>query len=111
MGMQKYVQVGLALVMVLVGGIFHSAQATPTIRSVEVEPRPNGVERLIFKADSMLVARKAYGLANPDRIVIDLPTVKGAGVKLPAGYRGALVKSIRFGQFDTSTSRIVVDLQ
>ena len=53
---------------------------------------------------------RAFALANPDRVVIDMPEVSwrlGAPPR-PSGF-GA-VKSYRYGQFRAGNSRMVIDL-
>ncbi|HJS44847.1 MAG TPA: N-acetylmuramoyl-L-alanine amidase [Rhizomicrobium sp.] len=53
---------------------------------------------------------RAFALANPDRVVIDLPEVSwrlGAPPR-PSGY--GPVKSYRYGQFRAGNSRMVIDL-
>jgi N-acetylmuramoyl-L-alanine amidase len=79
------------------------------IGGVAVEQGAGGIERLRFATDSVVTPTKVFTLGNPDRVVIDLPALRATGITLPVGYRGALVRGIRFGQFDAATSRIVVD--
>jgi N-acetylmuramoyl-L-alanine amidase len=56
-------------------------------------------------------SHKIFTLGNPDRLVVDVPSVAGTpNINLPASYKGTLIKSIRFGRFDASTSRFVFDL-
>jgi hypothetical protein len=53
---------------------------------------------------------RAFALASPDRVVIDMPEVScrlGAPPR-PSGY--GPVKSYRFGQFRVGNSRMVIDL-
>ncbi len=87
------------------------AYAVPVLSEVTVALQPGGGERLSFKTNTPVTPRKAFALADPDRIVIDLPSVKAAGIALPNDYRGDLIRAIRFGQFDPQTSRLVVDLK
>lgn len=55
---------------------------------------------------------KVFTLANPDRLVVDVPSVAGKPpVGLPGSYKGDLIKSVRFAQFNPQTSRFVFDLQ
>jgi N-acetylmuramoyl-L-alanine amidase len=57
-------------------------------------------------------AHKVFTLANPDRLVVDIPAVSGRhNLSLPAAYKGNLIKAARFGQFDPETSRFVFDLK
>jgi N-acetylmuramoyl-L-alanine amidase len=53
---------------------------------------------------------RAFSLANPDRVVIDMPEVSfrlGAPPR-PSGFGS--IKSYRYGQFRTGNSRMVIDL-
>ncbi len=55
--------------------------------------------------------RKIFTISNPDRLVVDLPSVdKKHNVSLPDDYSGKLIKAARLGQFDQKTSRFVFDL-
>jgi N-acetylmuramoyl-L-alanine amidase len=80
------------------------------ITGMAIEQGQGGIERLRFNTDQVVTPLKVFTLGNPDRVVIDLPPLRATGVAVPPGYNGALVKSVRFGQFDGATSRIVVDL-
>lgn len=52
---------------------------------------------------------KTLSLAGPDRLVVDLPASRAkAGLRLPAG--AGIVRSVRTGQPDPNTLRIVFDL-
>jgi N-acetylmuramoyl-L-alanine amidase len=65
--------------------------------------------RLVIELSDPLNLR-AFALANPDRVVIDMPEVSwrlGAPPR-PSGF-GA-VKSYRYGQFRAGNSRMVIDL-
>lgn len=54
---------------------------------------------------------KVFIVNNPERLVVDVPSMKAeSDIALPSGYKGKLVKEIRFGQFSPETSRFVFDL-
>lgn len=56
-------------------------------------------------------AYKVFTLANPDRLVIDVPAIgKSVSPELPDDYDGALIKKVRYGQFNPTTSRFVCEL-
>ncbi|MBY0355827.1 MAG: N-acetylmuramoyl-L-alanine amidase [Rickettsiales bacterium] len=76
--------------------------------SVQVEPRS---EFVVFHLNGAVEQQKMFRLQNPERLVIDLSKVENSGVQLPADYRGRLLNTIRFGQFDEDTSRIVIELR
>lgn len=85
-----------------------SALASDVLKTtVQTERR---AEFIVFHVNGPVRQQKLFRLQNPERVVIDVDTVDGAGVQLPADYRGALLRNIRFGQFDTDTSRIVIEL-
>lgn len=55
--------------------------------------------------------RKVFTIGNPDRLVIDIPsTLARHTISLPVDYKGKLIKSARFAQFSSKTSRFVFDL-
>ncbi len=81
-----------------------------SITGVAVEAT-GGQERIVFTTDQSVPVEKRFLLPNPDRVVIDIPTVAATGIVLPVGYKGGLIGNIRFGQFDPDTSRLVIDLR
>ncbi len=107
--MRRIISVFL-LTLTVVLGLAAQAESTATLEAFAIEAGENNAELLKFEANLPVVPRKAFALSGPDRVVIDLPKVTAPGLKLPEDYAGQLVKSIRFGQFDASTSRLVLDL-
>ncbi|MBA4274623.1 MAG: N-acetylmuramoyl-L-alanine amidase [Alphaproteobacteria bacterium] len=96
----------LSLLWVL-GGV--DVYAASRIQGVVIEQTVGG-ERLILQSDVPLQHAKLLRLSGPDRVVIDFQTLGASSVVLPPeGSR--LVSGIRFGQFDTATSRVVLDLK
>lgn len=81
------------------------------ILGVSIEQGAGGVERLRFSTDQAITPTKLFTLAGPDRVVIDIPTAKTNAAVLPASYPTNLIKNIRFGQFDMTTTRIVIDMK
>jgi len=49
-------------------------------------------------------------LKNPDRIVIDMPGVKGPSGQQKDAVNKGVLKSIRYAQFDAATARVVLDV-
>lgn len=78
-------------------------------KAMAVEVIGDQAETLFQLTLSRGVTAEVYTLANPYRVIIDLPDV---GFDLPAGAgrdaRG-LVSSFRYGQFDEGKARIVLD--
>jgi N-acetylmuramoyl-L-alanine amidase len=89
-------------------GVAPFAVAQPVVKGGTVELAPNGVERIILK--SQAAPLKTFTLQNPDRAVIDLPGGIINPIALPPEYKGSLLKAIRYGRFNPTTSRVVFDL-
>jgi N-acetylmuramoyl-L-alanine amidase len=74
----------------------------------------DGGARLTFDLSAPVEGR-AFALADPDRIIVDVPEVNfqvdpAIGRPEPGRALGALVKSFRFGLLGPGKSRIVIDL-
>ena len=63
--------------------------------------------RLVFTTDNRVQPR-AQMITNPTRIVIDLPGIKlgQPNINRPIGN---IVRSVRIGQFDAETTRLVIE--
>lgn len=102
---------GLALLAGQAGGA--RAEAGPTARPVATDGRLAGDDqrtRLVIDLTAATLI-KAFTLADPYRVVIDLPEV---AFQLPekAGQEGrGLISAYRFGIFAPGRSRIVVDVK
>lgn len=80
----------------------------PIVMSARIGEHQDRTRLVIELSDP--VNLRAFALANPDRVVIDLPEVSwrlGAPPR-PSGY--GPVKSYRYGQFRAGNSRMVIDL-
>jgi N-acetylmuramoyl-L-alanine amidase len=86
------------------------AFAQARIGGISVEVTAEGGELVRLSGDGALAPKKAFALTNPSRIVIDLPRIEGKNIALPKDYSGNLIRAVRFGQFDATTSRIVLDV-
>ncbi|TYQ16278.1 UNVERIFIED_CONTAM: N-acetylmuramoyl-L-alanine amidase [Acetivibrio alkalicellulosi] len=53
---------------------------------------------------------KIQRISNPDRIVVDFPNTQISGVQSNIDVSSDFVKSIRTGQFDAGTARVVLDV-
>lgn len=99
---QQYL-LGLAL---LAGLCWNLAQASE-IKGLRLDTGATGT-RAELKLDRE-ASFQLISLANPDRLVVDLPGTRLApGVKFPAS--GGLIRSVRHGQPVPGTTRIVFDL-
>jgi len=93
------------------------APAAPANPPVAVDARladEGGTAKLTFDLSAPVEAR-AFSMADPDRIVIDVPEVNfqvdPAAGRAPQGHAlGQIVKSFRFGSLGPGKSRIVIDL-
>lgn len=98
-----------AFVCLLVAVVGASAQATPSLTGARIVQQGD-LTRLTLDL-SQPVAFEVLSLAKPDRVLIDLPTVRWALGKrsIVIGHSG--VARLRFGQFTRDASRIVLDLE
>lgn len=85
------------------------AAAQAVVHQLEVESAP-GVDRVnLYLSDA--VVYKSFGLDNPPRIVVDMPTVEWQASRgLSPEYKGEVLDSIRVAQFNPTTTRMVFDL-
>lgn len=77
-----------------------AAQSVSAISGVSVEVSAAGSELVKFRGQGVGQPRKAFTLANPNRVVIDIDRIPSTSLSLPKNYAGKLIKSIRFGQFN-----------
>ena len=105
----------LILGLTLVAGAFGAATAQPSApqRTIALDVRLAGDAnrtRLVIDLNKKIEAR-VYTIADPRRVVIDLPEVS---FDLPVGAgnqsRG-LIAAFRYGQFAPGKARIVIDLR
>src|SRR5690606_29879212 len=92
-----------ALLAALLWNLAHAAE----IRAIELHTGPTGT-RAELRVDGETEYR-LISLANPDRLVVDLPASRAAG-KLALPAPAGVVKAVRRGQPEPGTLRIVFDL-
>ncbi|MHC9084422.1 N-acetylmuramoyl-L-alanine amidase [Luteimonas sp. RIT-PG2_3] len=99
----QQILLGLALIAALCWNLAHASE----IKDLRVSVGPTGT-----RAEVQLNAQVEYKvitLANPHRLVIDIPDSKlAASLKAPAG--AGVIRSVRSGQPVPGTTRIVFDL-
>lgn len=80
----------------------------PMVMSARIGEHQDRTRLVIELSDP--VNLRTFALANPDRVVIDMPEVSWrlGAPPLPSGF-GA-IKSYRYGQFRAGNSRMVIDL-
>jgi N-acetylmuramoyl-L-alanine amidase len=85
-----------------------TAASTPVVLNARIGEHPDRTRFVIEVSDPMAV--RVFTLANPDRVVIDMPEVlwRLSGPQKPTGM-GA-VKSYRYGLYRPGDSRFVIDL-
>src|SRR5690554_4780701 len=97
----------LLLGLALVAGLVLNVATASELNALRLDGGPTGTRaELILGGQAEF---KVISLANPDRLVIDLPGSRLAnGFKLPAP--AGLVKAVRSGQPEPGVTRIVFDL-
>ena len=85
----------------------HDAVAKPTVTAVRIGEYPSKTRFVIELSER--VTFRAFTLAMPYRVVIDLPEVDW---RLPddAARKGGLITDLRFGLFSDGASRVVLDV-
>jgi len=98
----------LTLVLVaLVAAPVIGAAAQPTVLEARIGVEPHQTRFVLELSEA--VDFKLFSLDNPPRIVLDLPPVEWA-IGEGASPGDGLIKRFRFGRFDPTTSRLVLDL-
>ncbi len=98
----------LAVLTVSAALFSHSLQARPTIKGARVGQFADATRFVLDLSEN--TAFRIYTLADPYRLVLDLPGAGWALGKKSLALHQGLVETVRFGQFQTETARIVVDL-
>lgn len=104
--MRRYL-LGFLLGIVLMG---LSTGSLAQIKGLRVESGAGGAEVLSFQSQTPITPKKSFVLENPNRVVVDMPAMAASSVSLPTTYTSGLVKSIRIARFDTTTTRLVIDV-
>lgn len=96
--------------LALIFTLLFASTAFAAVSSVDVQLGA-GKERIVLHSDVKLAHKKLFLLEKPDRLVIDFPATDAPNAALPAGYKGNVLNAIRFGRFDSETTRVVLDLK
>jgi N-acetylmuramoyl-L-alanine amidase len=86
-----------------------AALAAPEVRDMRIGAHP-GKTRFVLDLSEPIPYR-AFTLADPFRVVVDLPEVEWLAGDLPAGISTGAVQAMRFGRFEPGTMRIVLDVK
>lgn len=84
------------------------ALAAPTVKSVRVGEHDQMTRLVLDLTDS--ADFKIFTLADPDRVVIDMPSAHWAPAERTLAIGRAGVTQVRFGHFTREVSRLVFDL-
>lgn len=86
-----------------------SAQAVE-LRDISVDAQGEK-EQVHITMDAPYPPLSVFTLNNPPRVVIDVPAMENPeAIALPSRYRGEWIQRIRGGQFNPTTTRIVLDV-
>jgi len=97
---------GRSLLIAAAGGLITATSAiADTLSTWRFDAQQNQLE---FATDQS-VQPVAQLVPNPDRVVIDLPGIRLKRPKIDQPV-GGTIKSVRIGQFNASTTRLVVEL-
>lgn len=96
----------ILLGLALLAGLLWSVAEASEIKHLRLDTGATGTRAEVTLTQE--TEFKVITLANPDRLVIDLPGVKLGGAKLPAP--AGLVRAVRSGQPQPGVTRIVFDL-
>ncbi len=106
--MVRYVQKLLILFLGMALFGLPSAYAQPLLTL-----RTQGGQQEVSLQLPIVNAPHIFTVDHPDRLVVDVHNITRAqlaGLTLPANYQGGIVKTMRIGQFDAKTVRIVFEL-
>lgn len=84
------------------------AAAAPAVMSARIGEHADRTRLVLELSDP--VALRAFSLANPNRVILDLPEVAWRMGNPPVPSGRGLIKAYRYGVFRTGSSRMVIDL-
>ena len=104
----------LAILIVITFLLLSVGTSTSDAMSAKVEDLriglKNSTTRLVIEVDQK-ISPYVFGLANPYRIVIDLPKVNFVLPNQRFSIRGGVIDRLRYGAFRPESSRLVLDLK
>ncbi len=92
------------LALIFAGG---AARGEATLDGIRIGAHPDKTRIVLDLTDT--VKFKIFTLADPYRIVVDLPELKVGTAETASQRHRGLIKGYRFGQFKPGNSRLVVD--
>jgi N-acetylmuramoyl-L-alanine amidase len=85
------------------------AGPTPVVMSARIGEHADRTRLVIELSDP--VALRAFSLANPNRVILDMPEVAWRMQAPPVPSGRGLIQDYRYGLFRVGTSRMVIDLR
>lgn len=84
------------------------AGPAPVVMSARIGEHADRTRLVLELSDPINI--RAFSLANPNRVILDLPEVAWRMGVAPVPSGRGLIKSYRYGMFRTGNSRMVIDL-
>lgn len=98
----------LAAASVILNGAATDATAATSASAIRIGEHPDKT-RIVIDLNAG-VKHKVYRLADPYRIVVDLPEIDWARTKKGRLLKDGIIRGLRYGRFRPGESRIVFDL-
>ena len=98
----------LALCLALAAPAAPAAWAQPMVSQVRIGEHPDKTRFVMELSEAPRY--RVFTLADPFRVVIDLPELRWAPGRGEGDQKGGLIAAMRFGLFAPGTSRVVLDL-
>ena len=99
----------LALCLALAAPAAPAAWAQPMVSQVRIGEHPDKTRFVMELSEAPRY--RVFALADPFRVVIDLPELRWAPGRGEGDQKGGLIAAMRFGLFAPGTSRVVLDLR
>ena len=107
--MIRFCRVLICVLTLFMAGFGQTVHAKPTITDARAGLHQDATRFVLDLSDN--VAFRVYTLENPYRVVIDLVGAEWALESKQLTLNRGLVGAIRYGQFQTDTARVVIDLR
>jgi N-acetylmuramoyl-L-alanine amidase len=104
-------RIGAILAFALIGGASGAAAGDALVRATGVRIGSHGEETRFVVDLSGPVRHRTFAIANPNRIVVDLPHLDWRTRQEGPLRRDAVIKTYRFGAFTAGANRIVIELR
>lgn len=98
----------LALCLAVAAPAAPAAWAQPMVSKVRIGEHPDKTRFVMELSEAPRY--RVFALADPFRVVIDLPELRWVPGRGEGDRKGGLIAAMRFGLFAPGTSRVVLDL-